>query len=344
VTNQLDETLAALREEFAAATFPEGGLLLHLPSGDFFHLGDAAAAVWDAIARGSDGQAAIAAVAAALRVPTKTARTEIAGVLAQAQTLRGRRPAAPPSFQEDDAALSLVEGERTLLSLDKRSLTLTATDILRQRSDEDMAAKFRVFVPKVYGRWFPLAMHASAVTVHERSILFCGESGAGKTTTARTLGEEIADSRVFSEDVVLLREQDGALMMVEGAEAAIQEWMADATAALVERRERCYEAVPLQRALMSAQGRLPIHKVIFLRADRRQGAAWSLQRLSRSRSLTQLFLHSFLHSPEPRALTEHLRTCHALASQIDAADALAVPGSLGALRSASRAQIETIAS
>lgn len=344
MTEQFDDTLASLRENFAAATFPDGGLLLHLPSGDFFHLDAVAAAAWEVIARECDGEMTVAGTAAALQVPTDEARTVLVGVVAQAGALRDRRPAVAPVFRDDDELLSLQEGERTLMSLDKRSLTLTTTDALRERADEDIAAAFRVFVPKVYGRWFPLAMHASAVSVHGRSILFCGESGAGKTTTARTLAGEIAGSRVFSEDVVLFRDEDGVLMMVDGAEAAIHAWMADATAALVERREPRYRAITLKRALDREPGRLPVHKAIFLRADRRLGTAWSFERLPPSVVLSRLFVHSFFHSPQPGALREHLRACHALASQVGGADAIAVPATLAALRDDSRAQIETIAS
>lgn len=342
--DQLDETLQSLREDFATATFPDGGLLLHLPSGDFFHLDEVAAAVWDVIARAGDGQATVAAVAAALHVPAEAARTVLTRVVAEAGTLRGHGPAAPPVFREDEAALSLREGEQTLMSLDQRSLTLTATDALRARSAEDMAAAFRVFVPKVYGRWFPLAMHASAMMAGDRTILFSGESGAGKTTTVRTFAEEVAGCRVVSEDVVVFREEGGRLLMIEDAEAAIQSWMADATAALIERRESRVDVSALRRALDVAPGRIPVHKVIFLNAGRRHGPLWSLRRLTPALALSNLFLHSFLHSPDEGALRAHLHFCRALAAQIDPVEATAVPGGLDALRRCCQVQMETIAS
>ena len=344
MTDQLDEPLASVREEFAVATFPDGGLLLHLPSGDFFPLDAVAAKVWDVVDRRGGGEATVVGAASALQVPVEEARVLLARVLAQANTLRGRRPAVPPVFWDDEQALSLRDGARTLMSLDKRSLMLTATDALRERSDEDMAAAFRVFVPKIFGRWFPLAMHASAVGVGGRTILFCGESGAGKTTTARTLAEEIAGARIYSEDAVVFRREGGVLAMIEGAEAAIQAWMLDVTAALIERREPEHEVSSLRRALEAEPGRLSIHKAVFLSADRRTGDQFVLDRLSPAATLGRLFFHSFFHSPDAQALRNHLRICRELAAQIGGADAQAVPAGIPALRSGLRAQIETIAS
>lgn len=343
MTDPLDQTLASVREDFAVATFPDGGLLLHLLSGDFFPLDGVTARVWEMVNQGGGGDAMLAGIASALHVPAHDASVLLANVLRQATALRDHRPAAPPVFFEDERALSLRDGTRTLMSLDKRSLSLIVTDDLRQRSNEDMAAAFRVFVPKVFARWFPLAMHASAVGIGDRTILFCGESGAGKTTTARTLADEITGVRLYSEDVVVFRDQGGVLMMIEGAEPAIQAWMLEVTATLIERREPSHEVGDLQRALDAAPGRLPIHKAIFLDADRRTGDHWILGPLSPAATLSRLFLHSFLHSPDPVALRNHLRVCRVLASQIGAAEARAVPAGLPALRSSSRAQIETIA-
>lgn len=343
MTNELHETLASLRVDFAAATFADGGLLLHLPSGDFFQLDAIAAAVWRVIGEAASADSTIANVAGALQLSAEEARETLARVLAQAGTIRGRGPAVLRTFQDDEHCLSLHEGSRALMSLDKRSLTLTVADALRERADEDMAAVFRVFVPKIYGRWFPLAMHASAMTAGERTILFCGASGAGKTTTVCTFAEEVAGCRVVSEDVVVFREESGVLLMIEDAEAAIQSWMVDARAALIERRESRVEVSDLRRALDIAPARILAHKIIFLDAGRRQGALWSLRRLTPALALRNLFLHSFFHSPDPEELRAHLHFCRALAAQIDAVEATA-PASLDALKSCCQVQMETIAS
>lgn len=339
----LDETLASVREDFAAATFADGGLLLHLPSGEFFQLEKMPAAVWSVVNRGASGETIVAETAEVLGMSTEGARAVLESVLAQARSLQDRRPMIPPAFWDDGQILSLREGSRTLMSLNKRTLALTVADHLRDRSDDELTAALRVFVPKVFAQWFPLAMHASAVSIGDRNIIFCGESGAGKTTTARILSEELAGSQVFSEDVVVLGDDGGVLMMIDRAEVIVRTWMNDAATALIERREPSCDALPLRVALEGETTRRPIHKAIFLRADRRRGAVWSLERLSPAVAAGRLFLHSFFPSPETNALRDHLRACHRLAAQIEAADAVAVPAGLPALRLGSRDQSETIA-
>jgi hypothetical protein len=343
VIDHLEETLASVREDFAAATFADGGVLLHLPSGEVFQLEKMAATAWNVIGRRASGGATIAETAAALRLSAEEARALLGSVLAQARSLHVRRPSTPPAFWDEEQVLSLRDGPTTLMSLDKRSSVLTVASTLRDRSDEELAAALRVFVPKIFGQWFPLAMHASAVSVGERTIMFCGESGAGKTTTARILSEELIGSQLFSEDVVAFQDAAGTLMMVDRVEAVVRAWMADATATLVARREPHCDVLALRRTLDRQSARLPIHKAIFLRADRRRGADWSLEPLSRAVAIGRLFLHSFLPSPGTNALRSHLRACQMLAAQIDAADAVAVPDGLAALRRTSRAQSLTIA-
>jgi len=324
-------------------TLAGGGVLLHLPSGEFFQLEKEAATVWNVVGLATPGDVVVEETAAALGLAAEDARALVASVLAQARALHGRRPASPPAFWDDEQFLSLREGSRTLMSLDKRSSALSVSDSLRERRDEDLAAALRVFVPKIFGQWFSLAMHASAVSIGDRTIMFCGESGAGKTTTARILAEELNGSQLFSEDLVAFREEAGFLMMVDGVEAVVRAWMADATVALIERREASCDVLALRRALERLTVQRPIHKAIVLRPDRRRGPAWSLEPLSPAVAIGRLFLHSFFPSPGMNALRSHLHACGRLAAQLDAANAAAVPDGLAALRRASRAQRETIA-
>ena len=340
----LEETLASARQDFAVETFPEGGVLLHLPSGEFFQLEARAAAVWSAVRGEASAEATVAQTAAALRLSAAEARGVLDSVLAQARSLHVGRPVIPPAFWDDEQILSLRDGPRTLMSLDKRASTLTVADGLREGSDQELAAALRVFVPKIFGQWFPLAMHASAVNVGDRTIMFCGESGAGKTTTAHMLAEELTGSQLLSEDMVAFRDEIGTLMMVDGVEAVVRAWMSDATAALVERRESRCDVAGLRVALEGETARRPIHKAIFLRAERRRGPVWSFEPVSPAVAIGRLLLYSFLPSPGTIALRSHLRACHTLAGQIHAADAAAVPDGLAALRRASRAQSLTIAS
>jgi hypothetical protein len=55
-------------------------------------------------------------------------------------------------------------------------------------------------------------VHGCGLSVGRDGVLFVGQSGAGKTTTAR-LWEREPDTRVLSDDRIILREQEGELRM-----------------------------------------------------------------------------------------------------------------------------------
>ncbi|HEY4186787.1 MAG TPA: hypothetical protein VGP07_17040 [Polyangia bacterium] len=344
MTVHLDASLAALRQSFAVATFSDGGLLLHLPSGDFFELDAESAAAWSAITGTATSDQTVAVVAEARALSHSSARALVERAVTQGRAVTSHPPSGIPRFEDDGPLLSLRDGEQIALSFDRRSLVLSATTSLRDRSDDDVAAALRVFVPKIFGGWYPLALHASAVELAGRVVLFSGDSGAGKTTTARVLADEIAGCRLLGEDVVLSTEHAGALMMVHGAEVAIQEWMNEATAALVTRRAASVEVRPLREALAQRRERLPLHKIVFLDAARRRGAGWSFAPLAPSSALRSLFVHSFIHSSDATALRAHLAACRRVVDQLTATEAVAIPAGLDDLRTSSRAQIETIAS
>jgi hypothetical protein len=342
VTSALDRSL--VRQDFAAATFADGGLLLHLPSGDFFQLDAAGAAIWSALMESRSTDEAAAVVAASLGVAEEEARPLIDRTVASGRAIDAKPPSELVRFDDDGRLLSLRGGTQTAFTFDRESLVLTAGSGLREKADEQVAALLRVFVPKLFAGWYPLALHASAVQVGGRTLLFSGESGAGKTTTARLIAAEIDGSRVICEDLVLLADDGGQSVIVDGAEAVIQTWMSEATEALVARRDASVDVRPLREALRERREHLPLGKFIFLDRARRGGADWALGPLAPSGALRHLFLNSFIHSSNPEILRAHLAACRAVAAQTKAAEALSIPAGLADLRASLLAQIETIAS
>src|SRR5207244_7627682 len=102
--------------------------------------------------------------------------------------------------------------------------------------EDDVAALVRLFIPKVLSLWFPLAMHASALEIANGAVLFAGASGAGKTTTARTLTEALPGQgvRLLSEDIVLLAAVGDANTVVGSAEPLVRAWIDDTARTLLD--------------------------------------------------------------------------------------------------------------
>ena len=338
-----DTDLADLRRGFAAESFVDGGVLLHLGSGDFFRLDPSGAAVWSAIFSHRSADDVAAAVASSLGIDAARAYPLIQDWIAQARGLVARLPVGIPLFEEDDRTLVLKERGEALLSYDK-SACVVSVHAGREVNEEALAAALRIFVPKVFARWCRLALHASAVSVRGQGLLFSGESGAGKTTIARLLSAQNVGNRLVGEDVVMLSGPDGGLAVTDGAERIIQAWLNEAAEALLTRRGADISIDSVRRALPAIGQRLPIRKLVFLDRNRRGGSEWALRPLPRPEALETVFRHSFLYSSDPASLRSHLAACRALAAQVPTAEATAIPEGTEVLARALSAQIETIAS
>jgi hypothetical protein len=60
-------------------------------------------------------------------------------------------------------------------------------------------------------RWGGMEVHACGVVVGGRAVLFCGASGAGKTTIARLFRKHHPSARVLSDDRLIVRARGGRL-------------------------------------------------------------------------------------------------------------------------------------
>jgi hypothetical protein len=347
VTRTLDADRARLREHFAVAAFPDGGLLLHLFSGDFFELDRVRAAVWRAIVQATATEEVVDVIASALAIPRATAFDIVERTVAQGLALENRPPDGIPRFEDDTRVLSLRDRAGVLLTFDRQALRLhlgPGLILQMQAGRNGLEEALRVFVPKILGSWYPLALHASAVQMGTRTLLFSGDSGAGKTTTARLLVEEMEATRLIAEDMVLLSDLEDEASIVVGAEAAVHAWMADATQTLSALQDQSVDVEQLLLSLRAQSGRLPLRKIVFLDSARRTGAAWRFGSLTSTATLRLLFVNSFIHSSTFPVLRSHLDACGTLTSRLVAAEALAIPFGLTNLRAGLRAQIETIAS
>lgn len=340
------DVLERLRQEIAVATFADGGLLVHLASGDIFRLDATAAAIWRALSEEAHLDRAVRSIGLALGLTPDEARLTADASVKQALAIEKSPPRETYRIEDRDGWISLAK-ERPLLVFHRQSLMLALhhrPDPAHPKEEDDIPALIRLFVPKILATWFPLAMHASALEIADHALLFSGPSGAGKTTTARTLAGAIDGARLLSEDVVLFATVGDVSTIVDGAEPIIHAWLQTAAARLLESPTATVGAQSLGQALEEQHHLIPLRKIVFLDASRRKGTSWSLRRLERAQALGALFLNSFLPSGAPEWIRHHLGVCRAVASGAHALEATTIPASVDGLREGSRAQSEMIAS
>jgi hypothetical protein len=348
VTSPSAADLARLREQVAVATFPDGGVLVHFRSGDIFQLDAATAVVWNAL-EGPEGRVddAVDEVVAQLGMSATQALSFVQTTVERALKNDHSPPITPYRIEDDGALLSLWKDRRPLLLLDRRTSALALhhrPDPAQPCEEDDITGLIRMFIPKILATRFPLTLHAAAIEIGGQAILFSGESGAGKTTTAQTLARELAATRISSEDIVLFSTVGAPSLIIDGAESIIWSWINDAGQAF---RQSPLATVAIRRLLDALERhphRIAVKKTIFLAASRRRGTSWVFRNLGPTEKLSALFLNSFLQSASPSVLRAHLQACRAVAAGSAAVEATAVPEGMSGLRDGSRAQSAMIAS
>ena len=108
--------------------------------------------------------------------------------------------------------LSYSDGARFVLDETARHLWGTVVSPLH---DEDLPLYFLGPVMGFYLRHQHVTcLHASAVQLHDRAVLFSGDVGIGKSTTAAALA--LRGAPVFSEDIVPLESSAGCYSVIPG--------------------------------------------------------------------------------------------------------------------------------
>jgi hypothetical protein len=153
-----------------------------------------------------------------------------------------------------------------------------------------------------------LEVHACGVAERGRLLLFCGRSGAGKSTTARLWRRHRPQAEILSDDRIALRARAGRFI------AYGTPWHGDGG--------------------FAKPGRAPLAAVFFLRQARRSAA----RRLSVPECAARLFTRSFPPPWDRRGVSRVLAACARVARETPAyelafrPDASAVEAALAVLR------------
>jgi hypothetical protein len=182
-------------------------------------------------------------------------------------------PDAPARPTQDPCRWARVEpgygffdGERLICEVapDGSSIRLCDAEV----STEAQARGYlKSIAPKVLALRGIFVLHAAAVEMEGAVTVFTGQSGAGKTTSARSFAR--TGARLVSEDLLVISFPASGPCAVLGGEAAIRAWTFEQAAQLLrglrkwvacEGLDRCIEGEPL-----------PIGQTLLISADRREG-------------------------------------------------------------------------
>ena len=202
----------------ALVRFEEGSLLLDLRSGGLFQLNQSATFVWERWLAKLTAPEIAAALAETYSLPPKTAEEHVAVALAS-KTIA---PPPPTEFVYERAANRYLfsRGDESILAIDERDSSIA---LAGPRIDKaDLRNVLLSVAPKLLALRGHYVVHASAVILDGEVSAFCGESGAGKTTTARTLVR--AGATLVCEDKLVVRTRGERVEAVSGIETELLRW------------------------------------------------------------------------------------------------------------------------
>lgn len=246
----------------ALLKFDAAGLLLDLRSGGLFQLNESATFVWEHWLAQMTTQEIAAALAQTYGLPLETAGEHVAAALAS------KTIAAPPPtefvYQRWANRYVFSRDAQSILTIDDHggAIALAGSSPI---TVDDLRNVLLAISPKLLALRGHCVLHASAVLLGGEVLAFCGESGAGKTTTARSLAQ--AGASLVCEDKLVIQTRGDRVEAVTGIEAMLLRWSQVAAETLLT------GAATSCPDLDHPDGRppLPVREIGFIDAARREG-------------------------------------------------------------------------
>ena len=333
------EASAPFRDLFAIEPIGEDGVLIDLVTGSFFHLNPTAMKACLALQDSTSRAEAADRLVKSMALTQAQATSLLDSVLVELTKPGVRtKPVGPFRYRRFEDGYALDEDGNVVLTMDRPGRKLC----LRARPDTlafKMLDYVRAITPKLLYLRGVTVLHASACVLTGGLTAFAGQSGAGKTTTARAFAA--TGSRLICEDLLVLAGDSQAAVIVDGERRA-HAWAAATADALGSGSEAEVSCDGL--ADVCGPGpKIPLAAIWFVDRSRRTGALLQRRPLTAIDGALALLGSNFLGSDSPESWRRHIRETHAIAAQV-ALSEVTVPDGLDQLAGAARAYATKTAS
>jgi hypothetical protein len=332
----------AFRRRYAIRRFRDGGVLVDLTTGTYLRLNTSATDVCSALIDSEDFNAASVELVRRFGGSRDAADRAIGDVMNGLSRFGPRRePLGSYRYLPADGGGYILTSNgvaRLSVSVDGTSVQLTSPK--ERLTTAQIFGYLRSVAPKVLFLQSTVVIHGAASRVRNGVRVISGESGAGKTTTARAFGEVGAE--LLAEDMLVVA--SASPLRVYGAgEKAIDAWSARSAEELTRDPNQRIDASTL---LISEWGEpAPVSEIWFIDGARRgrSGEAILPKRLGETDGALAAMTGLFLGGASPEDWRTFLGLVGEMASSVAIFEAL-MPSGLDALAAAVKSYTENSAS
>lgn len=222
--------LTARSRAYELIELPDGAVLLDPATGHWYELNDTAKLIWKRYLAGFSPEEIASDLQQRYGVTRETLERDVHNTLRPGGGSAPTLPSNPLEYRPVATGYELWHLGLPILLIAEDG---GRVELLERGVTVDVLASYLLGIaPKIAALQGTLVLHASAVVVGDAALLFLGDSGAGKTTTARAVAA--AGPSLIAEDKVVVS-FDGAVPVacVEG-EARLARWSREAAVELTE--------------------------------------------------------------------------------------------------------------
>jgi hypothetical protein len=312
MTKTEQDILLGFRSRFAMQPAADGGgVIVDLQRGSYFQLNRTAVEVCRVLELTGTLREAIERLSNEMAVPSGEA-SHLIGLVRESLLGPGVRDPPPGPFRyvhRGDDQYALEEDGVQMFTIDRRRRTMR---LCADPIGGVVPFYVRALVPKLLALLEVPVLHAAACHLPTGFTAFCGKSGAGKTTTAQAF--EAAGSLLVSEDLLILRPEDGPQAAFINGERLARTWAAEAATRLEEvpDKEISYEGLSVAASGPSSG----LAAIWFVDSARRSGNQLKLRLLAPTEALSALLGNGFLAAVDAKAWRHFLRRSSEMVEQV----------------------------
>ena len=306
-----------LRARFDVIEIDGEGILLDRETSAVYRLNRTGCEVWASLIAGRSAAQIIAKLVQRFGLDPATASRDVMAVLESFPEIPSKPPEDAFSWVATPEGYAYFENSTLICDVDARgeSLRLPARSV---PTVIEAQIRLKSVVPKILSLRGIRALHAAAVEIDGALLLFCGRSGAGKTTSVRMFGE--AGRRVVSEDLLILSIRNDGCRAIIGGEPTIRAWAVREGARLAQQPGRPLECSGLDRCL--AGDSRPVKRILLIDSDRRTGEKIVVEELPRADALDALMESTYFGSAEVTSWTSTFESLKTLVKEASTARAV----------------------